>query len=775
MRVSPADAGLLEAGLIFKKCCLWLHSRTGFPIRINIVIKMCSLPHIIDVRHPGDSIVGATQCVAQGDPSGRPYVKDTPPKACYLALDCPIKSNSINCALRRNYGFICRGKAEPCPGRGKPRPYNTTRGLMAALSYIFACLITLSLMLLSQPIRALADENQPNEQPVKLEEVVVEGEAPSTEQPQQDLAAFGEILKIDDIPGIPISLPEALETAVGLSVRDFGGLGKLSTISLRGLSSRDVLVMLDGVPINGGGLGTVDLSDIPLADVERIEVLRGPEAALFGNNSAGGIVNIVREAEKKRFSRYSIKAGSFGYLTGDLFLSDRSDKLGYFAHLYSTTFRGGFKYLDDNGTSLDSSDDFIAARENNEYDSQGFFSGLSIDSNDWVYKFDIDTNHSRKGIPGLTTFPTPDADESDSRLLLHLRGSNENIAGGAGELNLDLNLLRTSRTYIDPSGEGIGTPTSSNWIETALGGAVEYAEFPGQSHHFTIGSDWGTDSFKPNQGDAHRRDNIGVYMRDEITLGDSLIVPAIRYDSIGKVGTRWSPKLGWRCKLNDELDIKANWGAAFRAPTFEELYRNEGFITGNPGLLPEKTRMADAGFVYEKKPLRIEADYFTGRARDLIEYVLGSGHRYHPLNFGRAKLSGFEFSMKYDLCDAWRIEGNVAHTDAIDASDKDSITYGKQIPGRPKWDAYAGLIYDNPNGACGGHLTAYFAAGRFLTAANTKELGDDTSINIGFNYALNKGSKLALEVKNLLGEDLLDVRGFPLPGRTFVLSITQEV
>jgi outer membrane receptor protein involved in Fe transport len=264
-------------------------------------------------------------------------------------------------------------------------------------------------------------------------------------------------------------------------------------------------------------------------------------------------------------------------------------------------------------------------------------------------------------------------------------------------------------------------------------------------------------------------------MRDEITLGDSLIVPAIRYDSIGDVGTRWSPKLGWRHELNDALDVKANWGAAFRAPTFEELYRQEGFITGNPDLLPEKTQMADFGFVYEKKPWRIEADYFKGRAKDLIEYVPGSGHRYHPLNFGRAKLSGFEVSLKYDLCDAWRIEGNVAHTDAIDASAKDSITYGRQIPGRPKWDAYAGILYNDPAGDWGGHIAAYFAGGRFLTAANTRELGDDMSINIGFTYALSKGTDFAFEVKNLLDESLLDVRGFPLPGRTFVIGITQEV
>jgi vitamin B12 transporter len=544
---------------------------------------------------------------------------------------------------------------------------------------------------------------------------------------------------------------------------------------MRGLSSRDVLVMVDGVPLNSAALGGFDMSDIPIASVERIEVLRGPEAALFGDNSAGGIINIVRRADKKRLTRYSLSGGSYSYLSSSLSLSDAQDGLDLFARIYGATFRGEFSYLNNNSTSLDSSDDFITTRENNEYDSWGFFTGLSYTSDGWKYSFDIDSYRARKGIPGVVTFPTPDADQSDGRLLLHFRTANDSFAGGAGEVDINFNWLRTSRTYNDPSGGTTGQPISSRWTERALGGSVEYSEFIGSSHYFGFGTEWTHDSFSTIDEGPHKRDGFGFYLRDEISLGDSLIIPALRYDSIEDAGSRWSPKLGWRHNFENGFTLKANWGTAFRAPTFEELYREEGFIVGNPDLLPEKTWMADAGFIYKDEPVRFEVSYFRGRGTDMIEYALGSGHRYRPLNFGSARLGGIEGSVRCNLDEAWRFEANVTHTRATDVTDPDGVTYGKQIPGRPKWDAYSGLVYDDPSGCWGAHIATYFAGGRYLTAANTKELPNDTSINLGFNCDLRQGVRLAFEVKNLFDEDLMDVRGFPLPGRTFIFNFVQEV
>jgi outer membrane receptor protein involved in Fe transport len=358
--------------------------------------------------------------------------------------------------------------------------------------------------------------------------------------------------------------------------------------------------------------------------------------------------------------------------------------------------------------------------------------------------------------------------------LLHFNAADDEIASGLGELNFNLSFLETNRSFDDPSGGATGFPISSHWREMRLGVSMQYAEFIGDNHYFTTGAEWCVDTFHPRDSSSHRRDEIGLYIRDEISVGDSLIIPAIRYDDISDAGSRFTPKLGWRTDAGGGFTFKANWGQAFRAPTFEELYREEGFVTGHPDLLPEKTWIADAGFIYEVDDFRFEADYYTGRARDLIEYVLGSGHRYRPVNFGRAELSGFEGSFCWDIDECFRTEANIAYTRAIDITELGGTTYGRQIPGRPKWDAYAGLIYDSPAHGFGAHLAAYFAGGRFLTAANTKELDDDLSFNLGFSSAFGEGTEISFEIKNLLDEDLIDVRGFPLPGRTFVVSIIQE-
>ncbi len=635
---------------------------------------------------------------------------------------------------------------------------------------VIAIIMVLALVSLSWA----ADDNSSDEEPTVLEEVIVEGEAPSVEQPQQDVSAFGQVLEIAELAGIPVSLSEALETATGLGVNDFGGLGKLSTVTLRGLSSNDVLILLDGIPLNSAALGGVDLSDIPLASVERIEIIRGPEAALYGNNAAGGIINIISVKGRGGAARYSIRAGSFGYASGDLSIAESRDNLDFIGRIYGSTYRGEFPYLDNNGTSLDSSDDFTAKRLNNEYDDWGFFTGVSTNSGEWNHSLDIDTNFSRKGIPGLTTFPTPDADQSDKRYLVHYGVSDDSLKGGDGELGFELGLLHASRGYSDPSGSATGQPVFSHWNETRYIGAARYSEFIGATHYLITGVEFGQDIFNPSDSASHERSSVGVYLRDEIAIGDSTVIPAIRYDSIEEVGSRISPKLGWRCELNDTTTVKANLATAFRAPTFEELYRREGFVVGNPELNPENTIMADGGFIYDSGRVRLEADYFRGRANDLIEYVLGSGFRYRPLNFGKARLSGYEMSIRYQFDDAWRFEANATHTSATDISDNGGATYGRQIPGRPKWDAFGGLNYSDPSGDWGGHIQAYFSGGRYLTAANTRELDDDLSFNIGFDFALDDSYQFAFEVKNILDEDLMDVRGFPLPGRTFIISFTKE-
>lgn len=654
---------------------------------------------------------------------------------------------------------------------------------MAGLLFKKSHILTIIAVIAFMPIAGIsivlaedAENDDPDtEQVTVLEEVVVEGESLSDEQPRQDITAFGEVLVIDELPGVPLSVAEALENAIGIQIRDFGGLGKLSTLTLRGLSSQDVLVMLDGIPLNSTALGGVDLGDIPLTSVERIEILRGPEAALYGNNSSGGIINIIRKTDAGDEARYSLQAGSYGYFSGDLSFSNRDDDLNSFGRIFGTTFSGDFNFMNDNGTSLDGSDDFRDTRENNEYDAWGFFGGIGSESGEWDLHFNADYFTAKKGIPGLTTFPTPDARQDDSRLLLNARGTNAGIAGGLGQLDFSLSFLEAKRSYEDASGGGTGFPVSSQWRERNLGISTQYAEFIGDTHYLTIGAEWNRDNFNPRDAENHERNEFGFYIRDEIVIGDSLLIPALRFDGISGIASRVSPKLGWRMEAGNGCIIKANWGKGFRAPTFEELYRDEGLIIGNPELIPEKTWIADIGLIYEEDGVRLEIDYYQGRAKDLIEYVLGSGHRYRPINFASAQLSGVEGSIAWDIDEAWRAEANVACTHAVDRTTEGGPTYGKQIPGRPKWDAYTGLIYKDTDGDFGMHLTSYFAGGRYLTAANTKELDDDWSFNMGFTSGLGKGSEISFEVKNLFNEDLMDVRGFPLPGRTYILSYTQEV
>ncbi len=643
------------------------------------------------------------------------------------------------------------------------------------IPFIITVALAITATLLLFP--AYADDDAPtpeSEQPVVLEEIIVEGELPSDEEPEQDLSAFGQVIFADELPGIALSISDAVESAIGLQVRDFGGLGKLSSITLRGLSSNDVLIMLDGIPLNSAALGGVDLGDIPFASVERIEIIRGAEAALYGDNSAGGIVNIVRKTGEEN-AHLGLTAGSFGLLTGDLSFSTNNESTGMFARMYGTSYGGGFPFLNDNGTSLDESDDFTDTRVNNGYAGYGFFGGVNSSCGRWDISSTIDLYSARKGIPGLLTFPTPDAVQHDRRLMCGIRGGDDEIAGGLGELDFNLGFLDTHRSFDDPSGGAGGVPISDSWRESRLAAGAEYAEFIGDTHYISLGAEWSRGSFNRRDALSVSRNELGLYARDEITIGDSILIPALRFDDISDAGSRLSPKIGWRCGIDDNITVKANCGAAFRAPTFEEMFRDEGFVIGNPELKPEKSWMADTGFIFRDEQIKIELDYFLGESCDLIEYILGTGFRYRPLNIGNASISGVEASFAWDIGDAWRFETNASYTRALDKTEPGGTAYGMQIPGRPRYDAYAGLIFDEPSRDFSAHLTAYYAGGRYLTAANTKKLDDDVSFNAGFASSQWWDCIVSFEVKNLFDTNLMDVRGFPLPGRTLLVSIDMEV
>ncbi|MGH7290574.1 MAG: TonB-dependent receptor, partial [Myxococcota bacterium] len=149
------------------------------------------------------------------------------------------------------------------------------------------------------------------------------GVAGELSESPDDPSAFATVIDARDYDERFATVEEVLEQTPGVRVRRFGGLGSYSTASIRGSKSEQVLVLLDGVRLNSAERGAVDLSTIPLRQVERIEVTRGGGAARFGTGAEGGVISITtRKPTPGRSSAdASLSAGTHGTLGGDVALS----------------------------------------------------------------------------------------------------------------------------------------------------------------------------------------------------------------------------------------------------------------------------------------------------------------------------------------------------------------------------------------------------------------------------------------------------------------------
>jgi len=193
-------------------------------------------------------------------------------------------------------------------------------------------------------------------------------------------AAFVTVIDAAEFRDSATSVPELLQKSVGVSIRRFGGPGSLATASIRGSSAEQVTVLLDGVPLNRARSGAVNLSNIPLRIVERIEVYRSFAPLRFQPGAIGGVVNIVtRTPGEGPTADARATYGSFGTYEVN---GAHSGRNGAWSHLLSATAGGSdgdFEFKDDNGTRIEPSDDETTDRENNDYDGLDLFGSLAWD------------------------------------------------------------------------------------------------------------------------------------------------------------------------------------------------------------------------------------------------------------------------------------------------------------------------------------------------------------------------------------------------------------
>jgi outer membrane cobalamin receptor len=521
-------------------------------------------------------------------------------------------------------------------------------------------------------------------------------------------------------------VPEAL-------ARAYGGPGSLITPSLRGSTAEQVLVLLDGVPLNSAFAGTVDLSTIPVDDVERIEVLRGPFSAIYGSAALGGVISIV--SRRRARLAVSLSGGSFG-LTG-LAVATGGDAR------FSLRYEGA-----------------VGARPNSDLRSGYLSMRLGGGSPGRTWDLSLMATAASRGAPGPTLFPSLTARQEDARIVASLGLERER---GPATDRLRVAVHRDRIAFREPAfaidERSDGTSWSVGWQRAIRRSPTRVVAVGADARYQTLAS--------TSVGD--RWETIGaLYVQDDRALGPRTLLSAgARVDLHSAYGAQVNPRLGLVHFMRPDLRLRLAVGRTFRGPTLADLYYPfDGFVVGNPLLRPEHAWSADAGVEFvARSGLVLRASAFWSEVRDLIVYLPDAAFVFSPQNIGAASIRGASLELEGALSAAWQARASATWMAATDGAT------GLDLPNRP---ALAGSLGLTRRLSRGGAVTATLVAvgERFANAANTVRLPGYLTVGLIFEAPpMADGVTLRASVQNLFDARYEAVQGYPVPGRTMVVDV----
>jgi iron complex outermembrane receptor protein len=599
---------------------------------------------------------------------------------------------------------------------------------------------------------------------VELDEFVVP--VPRAETAAGPTAA-STVIEAAPYAGEAKSTAEILATAPGVAVQQYGGLGKVATVSIRGSSADQVQVLLDGMSLSTGAGGGVDLTRIPSSWIQRIEVVRGAEGAHFGAGALGGAVNVVtRPATAGSWSALAT-GGSFGTgtLAADAAIGD-ADRWAVMAAVSAEGSTGRFAFLDrplsQGGPTVE------RERDHNGYWLVGglvkAWTLLGPGRADLL----MEASGGHRDLPGWPRYPTPNDRQDDARITGRLRYS-QPVAEGL-VLSADL-FARFDRLALQLRELGDST-TLQRDLESSGSASLVWLHGAGT---LTASGSAGGERISSLGVGIHSRAILSASLSEELDVagGALRISPALRVDRVGPFGGL-SGKLGARQRLWGPLSIRASLGRTFRAPSFVELFLQQGVLEPNPDLQPETAWSGDAALVLAGALGQASAGTFVSLYRDLIVYQSAAFRRVMPRNADKASVRGIEVEVVSTplprlLGGTLALAYTYMRTETLRGGED---VIGQDLPRRPRHRLYGRLGFER--GPVQAHVEAQWVGSQWQDEANLQPIPQATVFGAGAALRLWRDPEVTLnvEMKNLLDDrKLQDGFGDPLPGRMVLFTL----
>ena len=546
----------------------------------------------------------------------------------------------------------------------------------------------------------------------------------------------------------PKSVVDILETLPGVSVLRNGGAGQNTSISLRGSNSNHVLVLIDGIKIGSATLGSVSFNTLSPESIERIEVLKGPRASIWGSDAIGGVIQIFTRQLKGGEWFAGAEYGSDDYIRGSAGVGiDHGDGSSSFTLNHEQSegydvYNGGGSENDAdgyqrNGLAIKGSQQLNPLWQvlwNGQYD-RGFYqfddiyASGAVDESDYEnYLWNLGTQYSN--------------DKFTSKLTLgQSRDYNENFRGD--DSGVPVAIFETKRDQINWSNQYL----ASNELS------------------FTGGLDWSKEAIFGDYAEDER-DILGAYVLVQKQWSKLLAEVAVRYDDVENIDSEVSYNASLAYQFNDQWRLSATTGTAFKAPTFNDLYWPG---SGNADLISETAENYDLTLSFTAKDIRAYISLFQNKIDNLIAWApTGEKDAYgwdiwRPANINRAEIRGIELSANYQL---FNLEHQLGYT-YLDAENKQT---GEQLVGRSEnefnymlsytWQQFDVLANYHYQGK------RYAGFDQFFEAYH--------KIDLSVGYQLSDAWNLRLKANNILDEEIISAQNYFSPGRELFFSVNYK-
>ncbi len=574
-----------------------------------------------------------------------------------------------------------------------------------------------------------------------LKEILVTTPTRKSEN-QKNIIANTTVITEEEIEQAGLSsLAELLQKQSGIEISNLGGPGKVSSINIRGTSSTHSIILLDGMRIGASTSSMTAIENLPLSQIEKIEIVRGPASSLYGQNGIGGVIQIFTKKGREGFHPYlSIGYGRYQTKQLNAGISGGNKTTSYALNISGTNTDGFSAFVPDSSKASNTQN-----LDKDKYKNRSISSTLSYNLNK-DYKIDLQyfLTTGRNMFDNRFANFSPDQNYRDKSkqevYAMKTTGQINKLWESSIKIGKSTDLYSAQQHYnmdtfvYDPDVVDLYETTQyqmtwQNNIKLNKGSLVMLYDFLQEKIDTT------------DLYDKTKRTNNGFVLGYNTEYNQNTLQTSLRKDLNSQYNNETTGNIGYAYQINPQWKISSSFGTAFVAPSFNYLYSSvDSWALGNPDLKPEKSKNIEGSIKYQDNSKSFSLTAYQNAIKDFIIYeAIAENSRTNTQNLNEAKIQGVTLTGDQSF-EHIQLKGSLT---AESPKNKDTNKY---LPRRAKLYGNLGINYYIQEWIFG--IEQIGSGSRYDDKANNNKIEGYTITNLIANFALNEKTTINFRLDN---------------------------